>query len=359
MPASQGPSPAPRLSRPLRLGVTGGNGLLARELAELLPNSPLASPGPAIVRHFAPPAGASDPGASHGPARQEKKVAAQLAELGGEAVVLEPLTAASFEGLDAVFFTADAAETQTWAPRAAAAGAITVDVTSAPAASSAAKPASPGESPSRRPLALRVPHPAAQALAAVLPALARLGVQRTAATIFPPASERGMEGIEELRDQSLRLLAVQSLPTAVFDAQIAFNLRTALGEEAHPSLADVAAVIAADLRALADGFALPAIHLLQAPIFHAYFVSVLAEWDQPPAEEDLIAALRAAPACFYPREEPQPAPAATAGENGVQLGAPSRDPIHPGAFWIPLSADNLRLRAAAALHLAAAALDRL
>ncbi|MGH9535994.1 MAG: Asd/ArgC dimerization domain-containing protein [Terriglobales bacterium] len=330
--------------RALRVGIAGGSGLQARELAALLPDSALAGQGGPVLRFFAPWAGTGRGAAPGAPPATETE--RHLGDVGGEAVVLEPLTAENLEGLDAVFFAGTAAETRAVAPLARAAGILAVDLTSALA----------GDGPGR----IRVPHPAAQALAAVLPVLAELGVARTAATVFEPASERGMAGIEELRDQSLRLLAARSLPTQVFGGQIAYNLRVELGEQARPALAEVAAAVAEDLRALAAaaGFALPALHLLQAPVFHAHLVSLQAEWERPPAPDVLLAALRAAPVAFCEPGEPQPEATGTAGENGVRLGAPQADLLRSGVFWLPLSADNLRLRAAAAAHLAARALGR-
>ena len=336
--AEPSPSPRPR-SSPWRLGIAGGTGLQAREVAELVRASALAQAGEPVFRYFALWSGSPVPNGAEAKVRDER----QLGDLGGEAVVLEPLDAANLEGLDAVFFAGGAAETRAAAPLAQAAGAWVVDLGSALA---------PGAK------ILRVPHPAAQMLAAVLPALTALGVAATAATVFEPASERGMAGLEELRDQSLRLLAAQSIPSAVFGAQVAYNLRVELGEEAQPPLAEVAATIAADLRGLAasSGFALPALQVLQAPVFHAHIISLLAEWAQPPASEALHAALRSAPVAFCAPGEPQPEATGSAGESGVRAGVPQRDLLRPGIYWIPLSADNLRLRAAAAVHLAARAL---
>lgn len=329
--ASQQASGRPLGRRPFRLGITGAGGLQAQELASLVPGSALAQGGPAMVHYFSP--------AGEGSAAQ------RLATMGGEAVVLEPLTAGGLEGLDAVFFTADEAETRLWAPRAAAAGAVALDLTSALA------PGSEGRE-------VRVPHPAAQALAAVLPALAALGAGWRAATIFEPASERGLAGVEELRDQSLRLLSAQAAPKKVYGGQVAFNLRAALSPQVRPSLGELAAVVAADLGALAvaGGFTPPAIHVLQAPIFHAHVISLFAAWEKPMSEEQVTAALRGVPAEF---RASQPDALSAAGESGIQVGAPLRDPLHPGAFWIALSVDNLRLRAAAALHLAGRLLGRI
>lgn len=328
------PRPANPAPRPLHLGITGAGGLQAKELADLLPASFLARNGiPPVIHHFAP--------------AEEARTALPLMAIAGEPVVLEPLTAEAIEGLDAVFFSARPAETLVWAPRAAAAGAIALDLTSS-------------LDPAAGPRQIRVPHPAAQALAAVLPALAPLGVRHTAATIFEPASERGMAGIEELRDQSLRLLAVQPLPTKVFGGQIAFNLRVNLDNEVVPPLAELAATIAADLGALsaAADWQPPALHLIQAPIFHSHVISLMATWENPPAMDGLITALRDAPAAFFPSGEAQPDAVSAAGESGVQIGAPMPDPQWPSTFWLAISADNLRLRAASALHLAGLALGR-
>jgi hypothetical protein len=82
-----------------------------------------------------------------------------------------------------------------------------------------------------------VPHPVTTLLACLLTPIHRaIGVTRVSAFVLRPASDFGDAGLEELRDQTLRLLRFEPTPTEVFGRQLAFNVLPEhlfpLGEEA-------------------------------------------------------------------------------------------------------------------------------
>ena len=80
-------------------------------------------------------------------------------------------------------------------------------------------------------------HPAALALALLLERLQQAAAVRfAAATVLEPASEFGRAAMDELHQQTVNLLSFQALPRAIYDAQVAYNLLSGLGEGATVSL---------------------------------------------------------------------------------------------------------------------------
>ncbi|HEY7856061.1 MAG TPA: hypothetical protein VIC32_06425, partial [Terriglobales bacterium] len=130
----------------------------------------------------------------------------------------------------------------------------------------------------------QVAHPAAQALGLIVPLLGRAGALEVAsACVFEPASERGLAGIQELEQQTVRLLALQSQPQTVYDCQVAFNLRARLGEQAKPRLQDVRNQVERQSRRLLGSEAPPemAVQLIQAPVFHSCGLALYVRYAAP------------------------------------------------------------------------------
>ena len=82
-----------------------------------------------------------------------------------------------------------------------------------------------------------IAHPAAIALALFCAGCTRNDpIRRSVIHIFAPASEHGAAGVEELQQQTVSLLSFKSMPKAVFDAQVSFNMLARYGEEAPVAL---------------------------------------------------------------------------------------------------------------------------
>lgn len=69
-----------------------------------------------------------------------------------------------------------------------------------------------------------VPHALALLLAELLHALTPVGLEEAFAVVLRPASDFGEPGLEELREQTVRLLNFTSFPVEVFGQQLAFNV---------------------------------------------------------------------------------------------------------------------------------------
>jgi aspartate-semialdehyde dehydrogenase len=123
-----------------------------------------------------------------------------------------------------------------------------------------------------------IAHPAAVTLAMLLGCVVmRYKVSCWIAHVFEPASERGASGVEELQGQAVSLLSFKPMPKKIFDAQLAFSMLAALGEEAALKLDDVETRVERHLATLlersGDG-PMPSLRLLQAPVFHGYSFSI-------------------------------------------------------------------------------------
>jgi len=199
-----------------------------------------------------------------------------------------------------------------------------------------------------------VAHPAAIALALMLLQVQRqTSVVRSVAQVFEPVSERGQAGIEELQQQTVNLLSFKTLPKAVFDAQVSFNLLASYGEEAPAPLAESEARITRHLSALVRGRAtLPSLCLLQAPVFHGHSFSVWMEFAENPGARALEQILNGDQIDVRGGDLEPPNLVSVAGQFGVSVGAVRDDAVNPHACWVWMVADNLRLMAQNAVMVA-------
>ncbi|HUX67033.1 MAG TPA: hypothetical protein VMV31_06065 [Terriglobales bacterium] len=314
---------------PFRIAIVGASSLRGKELATALRERRFPALPPRLLQ---PPAA---PGAA---ARDQRALIA----FDEEAAVAEELSREALEDLDALFLAGSPADALAAWKLAEPLRLLVVDLTSGLEAVPGAALAGLEPSPADTRLAV-VAHPAAQALALLLDRLARAGrVELAAATVFEPASERDLDGLRELEQQAVRLLAVQPLPQRVYDAQVAFNLRAALGPAAAPSLAALRARIARQLgrlRADDDAWPLPALELLQAPLFHATVISLFVRFAAPLPSAALPAALQSP---WLANSADFPDVIAAAGEDAIQLGPLRPDPAVAGGFWLFATLDNLR-----------------
>jgi aspartate-semialdehyde dehydrogenase len=200
-------------------------------------------------------------------------------------------------------------------------------------------------------------HPASVTLALILArAKKTAAVRHASAVIFEPASERGKTGMDELHQQTVSLLSFQTLPKAVFDAQIAFNLQGRLGSEAKQPLDAVEKRIVSHLRLIAaDEIPLPSLMLVQAPTFHAHVFSIYIELEKTVAEGDFVKAVQGDHVVVVRAAdlEETPSNVGVAGRDEIMLTV-KRDPAHDNGFWIWGAEDNLRVQALTAVDCAAA-----
>jgi len=204
-----------------------------------------------------------------------------------------------------------------------------------------------------------IAHPAAIALALFLRRLhANDPIRRSVIHIFAPASEHGTKGVEELQQQTVSLLSFKSLPKAVFDSQLSFNMLARYGEEAPVPLEESELRIERHLASLLDlpgdgaGAPMPSLRLIQAPVFHGYSFSAWIEFDTNPGVETLESTLSTESIDVRGGELEPPTNVGQAGQGGISVGAILPDRNNAEAVWFWLVADNLRLTAENAVAVA-------
>jgi aspartate-semialdehyde dehydrogenase len=277
----------------------------------------------------------------------------QLVAGGDEALVVQPLTPHIFEACDIAFFAADPQITQAHWREAQSAGANVIDLTSALQDEPEAVVRSPWiqtVNTANSSEGLIIPaHPAAVMLGVVASRLcAAFNDVHFAATVLEPASQQGSRGLDEMHQQTVNLLGFHSLPQEVYDAQVAFNLRVSVGQSAKLDMTQISSTIRRHLIAVAGNALASSIsfQLVQAPVFHAYTMSVYA---QLPANTETAAVRHALHGGLVhltnPHEE-APTNQSIVEEQGIAI-ALTEDAAETNTrgLWLWMAADNLKLAA--------------
>jgi aspartate-semialdehyde dehydrogenase len=159
--------------------------------------------------------------------------------------------------------------------------------------------------------------------------------------------------VDELESQTANLLSFRPIAQPVFDAQVAFNLLASYGEECKPPLAELRSAIAHDTAEyLAGRVPVPALQLVQAPVFYGYAVAAYAEFASPPHREQLEAAFASLGVKVGVAGDPAPSNVSVAGESEIHIASIEPDPSVAAGVWIWGVADNLRLAAVNAVRIA-------
>ena len=273
---------------------------------------------------------------------------AVLSEYDGEARLVQAAGELNAEGC-AALFVCEPGHGHDDLVAAAASGTLVIDLTaSVPGAVLAG---APGASPSDRLVA--IPHPLTTLLGSLLvPIRAAAGLTGVSAFVLRPASDFGEPGLEELREQTVRLLRFESTPTDVFGRQLAFNV---VPEHLFPTGEDQAGSrIVHECRSLLGAPELPlSLTLALAPVFYGHAIAVHVATGKP-GRDGVIAALRAAPGVVLAADEDLGATLDAPDEPGVTVVRV--DSAGPSAFSIwALGSEAGAIAAAGAMTVAAGA----
>jgi aspartate-semialdehyde dehydrogenase len=329
-----------------RVAIVGASSLLGKELKQVLEDRNFPTSEIVLL--------------------DESVMAGTLTEAGGEATFIRALEEDSFEGAELAFFVGSASDAERNWPVAQKSGATVIDLTGALAASDNLAPcAIPSLAPvsasqkgvagngSMTPRAYSSPSPPVIIACTLAVGLNTFPTRRIPILLFPPVSEEGQAGVEELESQTASLLSFREIARPVFDAQIAFNLLARYGDESKHSLAKMRTAIARDVARYLSGRALvPSIQLVQAPVFYGYAFAAYLETEMPVAAEPLEAALAGLGVRITPPGDPPPTNVTVAGESDIHLMRMEPDPNVANGMWIWGITDNLRLAANNAVRIA-------
>ncbi len=276
---------------------------------------------------------------------------------GDEAAIIAAVDEASFSDANVACFAGPAEMARRHAAEALRAGARVVDLSEDPGLDDSTAWIPSLDSIAGRPVGvergvLRSPSAAAIVSASVAAALDRFRPNRLVTVFLRPVSECGQQGIDELEQQTTRLLSFQPVSGGIYDSQVAFNLMDAYGAASTQPLDGVRRAILRDIeRALGGKIATPALWLLQAPVFFSYAFTIYAELGAGAGKAEIEAALAAAGFDVRGAEADRPTNLSVAGQPRAALGEIVPDGAREGAFWLWGAADNVRLVAANAVSI--------
>ena len=323
-----------------KIAIVGAGSLRGKELSDALADSPFADSDFLLM--------------------DDEAELGSLEAVGDEVSFIQRIDPGSFARVDFAFFAGDEQLTLKHWQNAARAGASIVDLSYAlegqPGVLVRAPwvdgelqpiPAQPGsDAPGLETPAIVPAHPAATALAILLGRVSQNAPIRIAsATILEPASEYGRAAMDELHQQTVKLLSFQELPRQVYDTQVAFNATPAFGDSAKFSLAASESRIRRHFALLSAG-RLPdvGVQLLHAPVFHGYGISLAVELSAPISLDQMEAAMAGEHVEIVTAESDPPTNLTVAGQANILVRVRPHNTKEPETtrFWIWAGLDNLR-----------------
>jgi aspartate-semialdehyde dehydrogenase len=337
------------MTDPSKIAIVGAGSLRGKEINEALADSPFAAADFLLM--------------------DDEAELGTLEAVGDEVTFIQRIGPGSFEGVDFAFFAGDPALTRKHWQAAHRAGASIIDASNAlegdpgvlvraPWIGEDAQLNSAAAAPGLETPAVVPAHPVAVTLALLLGRAAAANALRGAsATVLEPASEYGRPALDELHQQTIKLLSFQELPKQIYDMQVAFNTTPAFGESSKINLAESEARIRRHFALLA-GTRLPEIgvQLVHAPVFHGYGISLAIEFDEPVSLETVEAALAGEHVEIVTADADPPTNLSVAAQPNILVRVRPQNGNRPEAdrFWIWAGLDNLRL---GALNAVACALE--
>lgn len=334
----------PRESSRHRIAIVGASSLRGKELKQVMEDRNFPA-GEIVLLDTSVPVGT-------------------LAEAAGEPTFIKAMDRESFDGARFVFFAGSAGEARDNWKLAHGAGATIIDLTGTLEETARAAPwipeldtlLAPPEAKNGKSQGSGIfssPTPAIIIACTLAAALKKLSPAQLALLFFPPVSERGQLGVEELEKQTADVLLMRPITQVIFDAQVAFNLLVGYGEASRPSLAEMRDGITTGIATYLGGrIAVPAVQLIQAPVFYGYAFAGYAEFAAPCEPAKIDAALTAAGIHLSAEGESKPTNVSVAGEAKIQLARAERDANGSSGMWLWGATDHLQLGAVNAVRIA-------
>jgi aspartate-semialdehyde dehydrogenase len=322
-----------------KIAIVGAASLRGKELSEVLGESVFADASFTLL--------------------DDEEALGQLEAVADEVTFIQRIEYSAFAGMDFVFFTCDPAVTRKHWKAAQKAGASVIDISGALEGEPDVLVLAPWVSDAGEGAALHLAtpavvtaHTAAIALSLLIKQLNELApIRSTSATVLEPASEASRAAMDELHQQTVSLLSFQSLPRAIYDAQVAFNLIPVFGEQSKVNLGVIEQRISDHCRLLlGPTLPQPAIQLISAPVFHGYTFSIYVEFAKPIQLDTVDAALEGEFVDVVLGDQDLPSNLTASGQSEivVRIRSGRTSASEPGkvdAIWIWAALDNLKFSA--------------
>ena len=272
----------------------------------------------------------------------------------GEAIRIAKVTPGAFRGMELVFFSAGSAQSREFAPQAVSADAVVIDKSSA----FRMDPDVPLVVPEINPHAIKghkgiVASPNCTTVVAVMPLKPlhdAAQLRRVIATSYQAVSGAGVNGVEELRRQTLAWAKGEPIESRHFPHQIAFNLIPHIDRFADNGYTGEELKLVNEIRKILD---LPDLRIspttVRVPVFTAHSVALNVETVGKVTVErawQLFASFPGLKVWDDPGRNRYPMPVLVEGQDDCFVGRIREDLSLPNAlnFWVV--GDQLRKGAA-------------
>ncbi|HMH77357.1 MAG TPA: aspartate-semialdehyde dehydrogenase [Candidatus Udaeobacter sp.] len=280
--------------------------------------------------------------------------AGKIVTFKGEAVRVEAVGPGAFKGVDIALFSAGSAQSKEYAPQAVKAGAVVVDKSNA----FRMDPQVPLVVPEINAHAVRghrgiVACPNCTSIVTVMPLkpLHDAGrLRRVVATSFQAVSGAGVNGVDELRTQTLAWARGEAITPKFFQHQIAFNVIPHIDTFGADGYTGEETKLVNELRKILE---LPDLLVspttVRVPVFTAHSVSVNAETEVKigcARAREVFAGFPGLKLWDEPAENRYPMPVVVEGQDDCYVGRVREDLTRPNGlnFWVV--GDQLRKGAA-------------
>lgn len=272
----------------------------------------------------------------------------------GQAITIEPLGDRVFDDVDIVLASAGASISREWAPKAAAAGAVVIDNSSA----FRMDPQTPLVVPEVNPKAASehqgiIANPNCTTILmamAIWPLHQIQPIQRIVVATYQSASGAGAQAMEEMKQQAQAILNGEQPKTEAFPYPLAFNLFP------HNSPLDDAGYCQEEMKMVNETrkiFGEPALRVtatcVRVPVLRAHSEAVNLEFATPFTPAKARAALLDAPGVTLVEDWQAnyfPMPTDASGKDDVLVGRIRQDLSHPNGLELWLCGDQIRKGAA-------------
>ena len=272
----------------------------------------------------------------------------------GESIPVEVVSEDSFKGIDFAFFSAGSEQSKKYAPYAVKAGAIVIDKSSAfrmDADVPLVVPEINGAAARNHKGIIACPNCTTIVTVMPLKPLHDLGrLKRVVATSFQAVSGAGVNGVAELREQTMAWSKGEPMKSKFFQHQIAFNVIPHIDKFVEGGYTGEEIKLVNEVRKI---LAIPDLPItpttVRVPVFTAHSISVNAETESPISASEARAAFDRFPGIRVyddPAQNHYPMPVIVEGQDDCFVGRIREDISCPNAlnFWVV--GDQLRKGAA-------------
>jgi aspartate-semialdehyde dehydrogenase len=267
----------------------------------------------------------------------------------GQEIVVDPLTPASFAGIDISLFSAGGGISKEFAPHAVKAGAVVVDNSSAfrmdPKVPLVVPEINADAAASHAGIIANPNCTTAITLMALHPLHRAFGVKGVIASSYQAVSGTGAMAIEELRRQVGEISSGLPVTREVYPHQIAFNVLPHVDSFLEDGYTREEMKMQHEGRRIMDlpGFT-ASVTCVRVPVYRAHSVAVTAMFERPVSLEKAREAIAASPGILLhddPSGAVYPMPIECSGEDDCRVGRLRIDCALPNAlsFWV--SGDQL------------------